>query len=139
MVGASVRLWAAGHIVKGLVLTRTGPYAYSRNPLYLGSFFMALGIIIGGQGYWLLPVFAMFFLTFYIPVMKAEEQQLLNSYGVEFIEYSKNVSLFFPRFRSASYPLSGFHWDRVIRNREHRTVAGLLLAEIVLILQYLFR
>lgn len=137
VAGALLRLWAAGHIVKGRVLTRTGPYAYSRNPLYLGSFFMALGIIIGGQGYWLLPVFALFFLTFYFPVMKAEEQELLHGYGDEFIEYSKKVPLFVPRFRSGGYTASGFLWDRVIRNREHRTVIGLLLAEAILILKFL--
>ncbi len=139
LLGALLRLWAAGHIIKGQVLTRSGPYAYSRNPLYLGSFFMALGIIVGGQGYWLLPVFALFFTTFYFPVMKAEEQELLRSYGDEFIEYSNKVSLFIPRFRSAGYPSSGFLWSRVIRNREHRTVMGLLIAEAVLVLEYLFR
>jgi len=138
-LGALLRLWAAGHIVKGKVLTRTGPYAYSRNPLYLGSFFMALGIIVGGQGYWLLPVFGLFFVTFYFPVMKAEELELLHSYGDAFIEYSKNVSLFIPRFRSAGYPVKGFLWSRVTRNREHRTIIGLLLAEAVLILEYFFR
>jgi protein-S-isoprenylcysteine O-methyltransferase Ste14 len=138
LAGALLRFWAAGHIVKGKVLTKTGPYAYSRNPLYFGSFFMALGIIIGGQGYWLLPVFVLFFLTFYIPVMRAEEQELLNRYGEEFVEYSKNVSLFFPSFRSPSYPLSGFLWSHFARNREHRTIIGLILTEAVLVLKYLF-
>ena len=136
LAGALLRLWAAGHIVKGKVLTRTGPYAFSRNPLYLGSFFMALGIIIGGQGYWLLLLFALFFLVLYIPVMRAEEQELLNGYGDAFVEYSKKVSLFFPRFRPASYPVSGFLWSRVVRNREHRTIIGLILAEAVLVLKY---
>ncbi|MEJ2246608.1 MAG: isoprenylcysteine carboxylmethyltransferase family protein [Acidobacteriota bacterium] len=138
LAGALLRFWAAGHIVKGKVLTKTGPYAYSRNPLYFGSFFMALGIIIGGQGYWLLPVFVLFFLILYIPVMRAEEQELLNSYGEEFVEYSKNVPLFFPLFRSPSYPVSGFLWSQVARNREHRTIIGLILTEAVLVLKYLF-
>jgi protein-S-isoprenylcysteine O-methyltransferase Ste14 len=138
LFGALLRLWAAGHIVKGSVLTRTGPYAFSRNPLYLGSFFMALGIIIGGQGYWLLVLFALFYLVLYIPVMRAEELELLNGYGDAFIEYSKKVPLFFPRFRRAAYPVSGFFWSRAARNREHLTAAGLILAEAVLVLKYLF-
>jgi protein-S-isoprenylcysteine O-methyltransferase Ste14 len=137
--GALLRFWAAGHIVKGKVLTRSGPYAYCRNPLYLGSLIMALGVIIGGQGYWLLPVFALFFITFYFPVMRAEEQELFESHGNDFVEYSQNVPLFLPRFRPAGYPVSGFQWNRAIRNREHRTVIGLFLAEAVLILEYFFR
>jgi protein-S-isoprenylcysteine O-methyltransferase Ste14 len=136
LIGALVRFWAAGHIVKGKVLTRTGPYAFSRNPLYLGSFIMALGMIIGGRGYWLLPVFALFFLVFYVPVMRAEEKELLNSYGDEFVEYSKNVPLFFPAFRSSGYPAAGFLWARFVRNREYRTIIGLILAGAFLVLKY---
>ena len=98
---------------------------------------MALGIIIGGQGYWLLPVFALFYLTFYLPVMRAEEQELLNGYGEEFLEYAQKVPLFFPRFRSAGYPLSGFLWSRVARNREYRTIIGLVVAEAFLVVRYL--
>jgi protein-S-isoprenylcysteine O-methyltransferase Ste14 len=79
--GSLLRLWAAGHIEKGRVLTQGGPYAFTRNPLYLGSFFMALGIITAGQGYWLLPAFAVFFVIFYFPVMRAEEQEMLAGYG----------------------------------------------------------
>jgi len=138
LAGALLRFWASGHIIKGRVLTRSGPYAFSRNPLYLGSFFMALGIIIGGQGYWLLPVFGAFYLAFYLPVMRAEEQELLRGYGGAFVEYSEQVPLFLPRIRPTGYPVSGFEWSRVVRNREYRTVVGLVLAEAFLILRYRF-
>ena len=138
LAGALLRVWAAGHIVKGKMLTKTGPYAFSRNPLYLGSFFMALGVIIGGRKFWLLPVFALFFLVFYVPVMRAEEQELSNCYGNEFAEYANKVPLFFPLFRSPVYPVSGFLWSRFLRNREHRTIIGLIFAEAVLVLECLF-
>jgi protein-S-isoprenylcysteine O-methyltransferase Ste14 len=134
MAGGGLRLWAAGHIEKGRVLTQGGPYAFSRNPLYLGSFIMALGIIIAGQGYWLMLPFICFFAAFYFPVMKAEEQELLNGYGERFVDYSKRVPLFVPGFRKSGHDASTFLWSRAIRNREHRTMAGLLLAEAVLIL-----
>ena len=137
--GSLLRIWAAGHIEKGRVLTQGGPYAFTRNPLYLGSFFMALGIIVGGQGYWLLPAFGIFFALFYFPVMKAEEQELRAGYGDRFIEYSRSVPLFIPSFRKAGDASSTFLWSRAIRNREHRTIAGLIIAEAVLILQNLFR
>jgi protein-S-isoprenylcysteine O-methyltransferase Ste14 len=134
IMGALLRLWAAGHIEKGRVLARGGPYAFTRNPLYLGSFVMALGIIIAGQGYWFLLIFGTFFVAFYWPVMKAEEQELLNGYGEKFIEYSNLVPLFFPSFRRARIAPSQFLWTRVIRNREHHTVAGFLATEAILIL-----
>jgi protein-S-isoprenylcysteine O-methyltransferase Ste14 len=136
LIGVFIRSWSAGHIVKGRVLTRSGPYAFSRNPLYLGSFFLALGIIVGGQGYWLLPVFGLFYLVFYLPVMRAEEQALFNGYGDDFIEYSGKVPLFFPNLRPADYPVSGFQWARFVKNREYRTVIGFILAESILILEY---
>ena len=131
--GALLRLWAAGHIEKGRVLTQGGPYAFTRNPLYLGSFFMALGIILAGRGYWLLLPFALFFASFYYPVMRREEQELFNGYGERFSDYSKKVPLFFPSYHRAGSSNSTFSWSRVIRNREHRTIAGLILAEAMLV------
>jgi protein-S-isoprenylcysteine O-methyltransferase Ste14 len=137
--GSLLRLWAAGHIEKGRTLTQSGPYALTRNPLYLGSFLMALGIIIGGQGYWLLPIFGIFFAIFYIPVMKAEELELFSGYGEQFTEYSKRVALFFPSFRSALDASSTFLWARAVRNREHRTIFSLIIAEAILVLRYFIR
>ena len=136
--GVLCRLWAAGHIEKRKVLTQGGPYAYTRNPLYFGSFFMALGIILAGQGYWLLVPFAIFFVVFYIPVMRAEEQDLFLEFGDSFREYSARVPLFFPGKRTASYQSSSFQWSRVVKNREHRNIASLILVEAVLILRLFF-
>jgi protein-S-isoprenylcysteine O-methyltransferase Ste14 len=133
--GAFFRLWAAGHIEKGRALTRGGPYALTRNPLYFGSFLMALGIIVAGQSYWLLFAFVLFYVAFYFPVMKAEEHELLLGYGEGFIEYSRAVPLFIPSFRRVRLAPSTFMWSRVIRNREHRTFAGFLATEAILILK----
>ena len=136
--GALIRIWAAGHIEKGRVLACCGPYARTRNPLYLGSFLMALGVLLSGQGYWLLLPFVFFFMAVYYPVMKAEEQELLQGHGQAFLDYSQSVPLFFPSFIPNSSTTSGFLWARVIRNREHRNLAGLLIAELFLILRCLF-
>jgi len=137
--GALLRLWAAGHIEKGRVLTQGGPYAFTRNPLYLGSFFMAFGLIIAGQGYWLLLPFLAFFVIFYFPVMKAEEQELYNGYGNRFLEYTKKVPMFIPGFRKSGLNPSAFQWSRVVRNREHRTAVGFLVAVALLVALKLFR
>ncbi len=133
--GALLRVWAAGHIEKGRVLAKTGPYAITRNPLYLGSFFMAIGVLLAGQSYWLLLPFALFFAGFYYPVMRAEERELLEGHGEEFLSYARRVPFFFPSFHYAGGGSSSFLWSRVIKNREHRTLTGLLLAEAFLILK----
>ncbi|MBP1597187.1 MAG: putative protein-S-isoprenylcysteine methyltransferase-like protein [Acidobacteria bacterium] len=133
--GALIRVWAAGYIDKGKELAKDGPYALTRNPLYFGSFFMALGVLLAGQGYWLLVPFVAFFLAMYYPVMKKEEEELLQGYGGEFLEYARRVPMFFPSFRIASASSSSFLWSRVLKNREHRTLMGLGLIEIILILK----
>jgi len=135
LAGALIRVWAAGHIDKGRTLARCGPYALTRNPLYLGSLLMALGILLAGQGYWLLIPFGLFFVGFYYPVMKAEEQELLQGHGEAFVAYSRTVPLFFPAFRHAVENSSNFLWSRVLKNREHRTLMGLVLAEAILVLK----
>jgi protein-S-isoprenylcysteine O-methyltransferase Ste14 len=134
-LGALLRLWAAGYIDKGKALATEGPYALTRNPLYLGSFFMALGVLLAGQGYWLLLPFGAFYLMLYLPVMRREEQELLQGYGEQFLEYTRRVPMFFPSFHAASARSSSFLWSRVVRNREHRTLLGLALVEIILIIQ----
>jgi protein-S-isoprenylcysteine O-methyltransferase Ste14 len=136
-LGALLRLWAAGHIDKGKALATAGPYALTRNPLYLGSLFMALGVILAGQVYWLLLPFGIFYISLYYPVMKREEQELLQGYGDAFLLYAKRVPMFFPSFSVLSAPPPGFLWARVVRNREHRTLMGLALTEIFLIVKSL--
>jgi protein-S-isoprenylcysteine O-methyltransferase Ste14 len=134
-LGASLRIWAAGYIDKGRVLTRDGPYAFIRHPLYLGSLLMAVGVLIAGQGYWLLVPFAAFYLGVYYPVMRAEERELLEAHGESFKQYVSTVPLFVPLFTRAHGRPSGFLWSRVLRNGEHRTVVGLLLTEIILLMK----
>jgi protein-S-isoprenylcysteine O-methyltransferase Ste14 len=146
VLGSLIRVWAAGHIDKGQVLARGGPYAHTRNPLYFGSFLMALGVLVAGQGYWLLVPFFAFFVGTYYPVMKAEEAELLQGHGQAFLEYARRVPMFFPTFgRAVSESLDGagppralkpepsiFLWSRVLRNREHRTLAGLVAVFLLL-------
>jgi protein-S-isoprenylcysteine O-methyltransferase Ste14 len=131
--GAGFRIWASGNIIKGKVLAQSGPYAYTRNPLYFGSFIMALGVLVSGQGFWLIIPFCLFFAAIYYPVMKAEERELIQGHGDNFRAYVRRVPFFFPAFRAKPVNASSFSWDRVLKNREHRTIAGLLLIEAFLI------
>ena len=147
LAGVLLRLWAAGYIEKRVRLAQSGPYAFTRNPLYLGSFFMSLGVILAGQGYWLLPFFALFFFGVYFPVMRAEEQDLQNAYGKEFLNYARRTPLFVPKIRPGDTRISDedsavsptrFLWSRVRKNREHRNLASLIVVEGILILHLFF-
>ena len=142
LAGVLIRIWSAGHIEKRIRLARSGPYAYTRNPLYLGSFLMAFGVILAGQGYWLLPFFALFFGGVYFPVMRAEEHDLEQTHGAEFLEYARSTPLFFPKPRSKKAKntdgqTARFAWSRVRKNREHRNLVSLLVIQVILIVIYL--
>lgn len=132
--GSMLRIWAAGHIEKGQAIAQSGPYRLTRNPLYLGSLVMAAGVIIAGQGYWLLVPLALFYGLIYYPVMKAEESELGTKFGAEFAAYCSQVPLFIPAFPKARGPKGSFSWSRTVRNGEHRTVGGLLLAFALLVM-----
>src|SRR5436305_11590255 len=68
--GLAIRAWAAGHLEKNQTLADSGPYAYTRNPLYLGSFIVALGFAVAGSSWILGGIFVFAFLGIYLPVME---------------------------------------------------------------------
>ena len=102
----------------------------------------ATGVLVAGKGYWLLLPFAAFYGAVYYAVMKAEEGELAQRYGDEYLQYASRVPIFLPRWptgQSGAARGNGvtpeFSWPRVIRNGEHRTIGGLLLIAAFLILK----
>src|SRR5437016_2274495 len=78
LCGVAIRAWASGHLKKNAELAISGPYAYTRNPLYFGSFILALGCAIGGGNWWSGLLLLSFFLAVYIPVMQAESEHMMT-------------------------------------------------------------
>ena len=97
LCGIFVRGWAAGAIRKNSELTTHGPYAFTRNPLYLGSFLLGLGVAIASGVIWILVVFVIFFAIVYGRTMRREETRLARLFGVEFERYASTVPRFLPR------------------------------------------
>jgi len=90
-VGLLLRGWAAGTIRKDEELTTSGPYAHTRNPLYLGSFFIGIGVTVAG-GHWIWPLmFLLFFAVVYGRTMSGEAGWLADSFGQQFREYAVSV------------------------------------------------
>lgn len=129
--GLLIRAWASGHIRKNAVLAVSGPYAYTRNPLYLGSFLLGLGFTIGGASWWAVGLFAVWFLGLYLPVMRKESEDLRQIFGVEYESYADAVPLFLPRVTAfAAGRASGVRFDPnlYLRYREYRAALGLFAA-----------
>src|SRR6266436_2217653 len=95
--GLALRAWATGHLRKNDALATTGPYAYTRNPLYLGSLIIGLGFTIAAGRLILGLVFAALFLGIYVPVMRVEANTLAELFGKDYQDYAAAVPLFLPR------------------------------------------
>ncbi len=76
VLGLGLRAWATGHLAKDRQLATTGPYAYIRNPLYIGTLTVATGIVIAARDVWLAIVFVITFSLVYLPAIELEEQHL---------------------------------------------------------------
>jgi protein-S-isoprenylcysteine O-methyltransferase Ste14 len=136
--GVAVRAAASGHIRKNAELATTGPYAYVRNPLYLGSILIAIGFIVAARSWWIgLGALAMF-LAIYLPVIKAEEDYLRSVFS-GYAEYAKHVSRFLPRLTpyqavAGGDGAGGFSRELYMRHREYNAILGsaLMLAALIL-------
>ncbi|HEX5411454.1 MAG TPA: methyltransferase [Terriglobia bacterium] len=139
LAGVGIRAYAAGHLEKDQCLATGGPYAYTRNPLYLGSLLIGLGLVVAGAQWVLGVVFLFFFLVVYGPVMRREERNLRRHFGEEFDNYSAAVPLFFPSRRRLNLSGTKFEWKRYRRNREYEAALGYLGGVIFLLVKSLLR
>lgn len=96
--GLLLRGYAAGYVKKNSELTTTGPYARTRNPLYLGSFLAALGFVAASRSAVLVAVFVVLFFAIYLPVIRSEEGFLRGVFPA-FDAYLRQVPRLFPSFR----------------------------------------
>ncbi len=141
--GLSLRASAAGFIHKDRELTTTGPYAFTRNPLYLGSFFLGLGITVAGGNPLFVGLFVVFFAVVYTRTIRHETRQLQAAFGEDYTEYARSVPVFIPRLtpyrRSSSDGSAGFSSQRWKRNREYEALLGALAGFGLLMLRMWMR
>lgn len=141
-IGLWIRASAAGHLHKKEVLTMTGPYAFTRNPLYLGSFLLMIGAALAAQSWWSALILFAYFALFYSFVMRREERELFQRHGEAFREYARTVPLFFPRMtaaKSASADAGAFSLAQYKKNREYRAAIGFLLLLLIFVVIWRLR
>ena len=116
VVGEAVRIWAAGHLEKSREVTRSGPYRWSRHPLYVGSTIMALGIVIAARSVIAAAIAAVYMTATLIAAIRTEEAFLARAFGDAYDRYRE----------ARSEPMQRrFSLARAMRNREYRSAAGL--------------
>ena len=132
LIGLLIRGWASGHIRKVEKLAVSGPYGYTRNPLYFGSFLLGAGFTAAGGVWWLALAFAALYLGIYWPVMRVEEEDLTRIFGADFEEYKAAVPLFVPNFKVWKKTDVAFNFQLYLRYHEYRAAIGMAVAMILL-------
>src|SRR6202522_254824 len=135
--GLVIRALASGHVRKNEVLASSGPYAYTRNPLYLGSLLIGIGFAVAARSWWVAVMLVVMFFAIYLPVILDEEAFLRQKFP-EFDGYARRVPRMFPRFtpnRSADDEPSGFSRTLYMQHREYNALAGALAVLAALIVK----
>jgi protein-S-isoprenylcysteine O-methyltransferase Ste14 len=136
--GLVIRALASGHVRKNESLATSGPYAYTRNPLYLGSLLIGVGFVVAARSWWIGLVLILFFFAIYIPVIRDEEAFLRQKFP-EFEEYAARVPRMFPRLmprlnRDSEVP-ARFSLELYLKHREYNALLGALAVMAALIVK----
>jgi protein-S-isoprenylcysteine O-methyltransferase Ste14 len=138
LLGLLLRAAAAGHLHKQEELTVSGPYAWTRNPLYFGSFLLVVGFAVASHSWFAAGLIVGYYAIFYPAVMRREELELRRKHGQAFEEYAARVPLFFPRApRRAGGGQQNFSWHQYGRNREYQAALGFMVGVMLLVARML--
>jgi len=132
ILGLLLRGYAAGHLRKHKQLAVSGPYAFTRNPLYLGSVLLAAGFSVASHSWISALLLAAYLAIFYPVVIRREQAELQTLYGAAFLEYAARVPAFWPRLSPAAGSTERFSWPLYRRNREYEAAIGLAVAMAIL-------
>jgi protein-S-isoprenylcysteine O-methyltransferase Ste14 len=139
LAGIWLRALASGHVQKNRQVTTSGPYAYTRNPLYLGSIVIAAGFALAARSLWIVVMLLVLFVVVYVPVIRAEEAFLRSQFPA-YEDYARRVPRLIPRLRAAS-DKAGVVFSRklYLKHREYNSLlgaAGMIIALIVKIMWF---
>ena len=136
--GILLRALASGHVKKNEELTTSGPYAYTRNPLYLGSLIMAVGFAVAARSGWVLLVMVVMFLVIYVPVIRSEEAFLRQKFP-SFEEYARRVPRLLPRLTPCDPGATAFSRKLYWQHREYNAALGTAAVMAILVAKLLWK
>lgn len=140
IAGLLLRGYASGYVKKNAELTMTGPYAFTRNPLYLGSCMIAFGFATASRSPTIAIVLAIGFALIYVPVIRAEEEYLRATFA-EFEAYSSRVPRLMPRLSPADLgaETARFSMALYLQHREYNALLGAVSIYAALLLRLYLR
>jgi protein-S-isoprenylcysteine O-methyltransferase Ste14 len=121
--GVVIRALASGQLRKNEELATGGLYAYTRNPLYLGSLILSIGFALASRSWWIVGGIVVLFFAIYLPVIRGEEM-FLQEHFPQFQDYARQVPRLFPRLTSSSKNSGAFSWDLYWKHREYNAALG---------------
>jgi protein-S-isoprenylcysteine O-methyltransferase Ste14 len=125
LAGVWLRAISSGHVRKNEELATSGPYAYTRNPLYLGSIVIALGFALAALRWEIAVAIVVLFAAIYLPVIRGEEQ-FLGEHFPAYADYCARVPRLLPRLRAAHQQPSRFSSELYYKHREYNALLGAL-------------
>lgn len=135
-IGLAIRALASGQVKKDRELTMTGPYAFVRNPLYLGSILLGVGFAMAARDLWIGVVLVFYFVLVYIPVIRGEQNYLRSTFP-GYAEYTRQVPSLVPRTLWFAGVTNGFSRELYFRHREYNSLLGAAAVTAVLIAKIL--
>lgn len=135
--GLVLRALASGHVQKDKQLTTSGPYAYTRNPLYLGSLIMAAGFAIAARNWWIVAIMLVMFAVIYVPVIAGEERYLRRTFP-EYDDYARHVPRMLPRLTRYGNQQSAYSSARYWKHREYEASIGCAVVLAVLVVKMMW-
>lgn len=136
--GLLLRGFASGHVQKDQQLTTSGPYAYTRNPLYLGSLLLAAGFAIAARSGWVVTIMFLTLLLIYLPVVAGEERYLRNAFP-EYDDYARHVPRLFPRVTPYGNSRGQYSPERYWKHREYEAAIGCIVMLAILLAKLIIR
>jgi len=136
--GLVLRGLASGHVQKDKQLTVSGPYAYTRNPLYVGSLMLAAGFAIAARSWWIVAVMLLMFAAIYVPVIAGEERYLRQTFP-EYEDYARHVPRILPRFTPYGSQQSAYSSARYWKHREYEASIGCAVVLAILVVKLIIK
>jgi protein-S-isoprenylcysteine O-methyltransferase Ste14 len=128
LFGEAIQLWSFASLVKNEQLTARGPYVLVRNPMYLGRFFLILGLVLLLGNIYLTVAYVVLYYFYMVNRVQREEQHLTEILGQPYRDYGARVNRFIPAFGKLTDPaVRFFNWQVLVRNNGQWNLLATLL------------